>query len=60
MKDELNEISLNGTVYDFSLDHSSIKQRDILNIYEYLIVKNNKKIMFDVIQKQLLWDYYLV
>ena len=24
-KDELNEISLNGTVYDFSHDHSSIK-----------------------------------
>ena len=25
-KDEKNEFSLNGTVYDFSVDHSSIKK----------------------------------
>ena len=30
-KDQHSEISLNGTVYDFSVDHSSIKKEDILN-----------------------------
>ena len=29
-KEEQNEISLNGTVHDFSADHSSIKKEDIL------------------------------
>ena len=27
-KDELNEISLNDTVYDFSVGHSSIRKED--------------------------------
>ena len=35
-KDEQSEISLNSTVYDFSVDHSSIEKEDILNIHEYL------------------------
>ena len=39
-KDEQSEISLNGAVYDFALDHSSTKKEDILNIHEYLMVKN--------------------
>ena len=39
-KDEQNGISLNRTVYDFSVDHSSVKQGDILNIYQYLMIKN--------------------
>ena len=30
-----SEISLNGTVYDFSVDHSSIKKEDIVNIHQY-------------------------
>ena len=42
-KDEQSEISLNGTVYDFSVDHSSIKKEDILNIHQYLMIKNNIK-----------------
>ena len=42
-KDELSEIFLNGTVYDFSVDHSSIKKEDILNILQYLLIKNNIK-----------------
>ena len=42
-KDEQSEISLNGTVYDFSVDHSSIKVEDILNIHLYLMIKNNIK-----------------
>ena len=32
-KDEQSEISLNGTVYDFSVDHTLIKKEDILNIH---------------------------
>ena len=42
-KDEQNEISLNGIVYDFSVDHSSIKKQEILNFDQYLMVKNNIK-----------------
>ena len=38
-KDEQSEISLNGTVYDFSVDHSSIKKEDTLNIHQYLMIK---------------------
>ena len=41
--DEQSEISLNGTVYDFWLDHSSIEEEGIVSIYEYLMVKNNIK-----------------
>ena len=40
-KDEQSEISLNGTVYDFSVDHSSTKKEGILNIHQYVMVKNN-------------------
>ena len=32
-KDENSKISLHGTVYDFSVDHSSIKKEDILNTF---------------------------
>ena len=42
-KDEQNGIFLNGTVDDFSLDHSSVKKEGIFNIYEYLMIKNNIK-----------------
>ena len=40
-KDEQSDISLNGTVHDFSVAHSSIKKEDILNIHQYLIIKKN-------------------
>ena len=40
-KDRQSEISLNGTVYDFSVDHNPIKREDILNIHLYLMIKNN-------------------
>ena len=33
-KDKQSKISLNGTVYDFSVDHSSIKKEGILNIHQ--------------------------
>ena len=38
-KDKQSEISLNGTVHDFSVDNSSCKE-DILNIHQYLMIKN--------------------
>ena len=43
IKDEQSEISLNRTVYNFSVDHSSFKKEDILNIHEYLMVETNIK-----------------
>ena len=42
-KDDQSKISLNGTVYDFPVDHRSIEKVDILNIHGYLMVENNKK-----------------
>ena len=40
-KDKQNVISLNSNVYDFSVDHSSYRKEDILNIHQCLMVKNN-------------------
>ena len=34
-KDQESEISLNGTVYNFLVDHSSIKIENILNIHKF-------------------------
>ena len=42
-KDEQSEISFNGTVFDFSVGHSSIKEEDILHIHQYLMIKTNIK-----------------
>ena len=42
-KDKQSEISLNGTVYDISVNHSSVEKEDIDNIHEYSMVKNNIK-----------------
>ena len=41
-KDEQRKF-LNGTVYNISVDHSLIRKEDILNIYKFLMVKNNIK-----------------
>ena len=38
-KNELNKISLNRAVYDFSVDHSSIEKEDIFSIHKHLIKK---------------------
>ena len=38
-----SEISVNGTVYDFPVDCSSIEKEDILNIPEYFMLKDNIK-----------------
>ena len=37
------EVSLNGYVYNFSVDYNSIGKSDILNIHKYLMTKNNIK-----------------
>ena len=37
------EVSLNGNVYDFSVDYNSIDKSDILNIHKYLMTKNDMK-----------------
>ena len=42
-KDQESEISLNGTVYNFLVDHSSIKMENILNIHKFLMAKNKTK-----------------
>ena len=40
---ESREVSLNGKVYDFSVDYNSTDKSDILNIHKYLMTKNNIK-----------------
>ena len=40
---ESKEVSLNGNVYGFSADYSSIDKYDILTIRKYLMTKNNTK-----------------
>ena len=42
-KDEQSVTVLDSTVCDFSVDHNSIKKEDILNIHQYLMIKNNAK-----------------
>ena len=37
------EVSLNGNVYDVSVDYNSIDKSDILNIHKYLMTENNMK-----------------
>ena len=54
-KIEQSEITSNGTVYDFSFDHSSIEKEDIFNMHRYLMIQNNIKCL-DLFKKCLL-DY---
>ena len=35
------EIYLKGNVYEFSVDYNPTDELDILNIYKFLMVKNN-------------------
>ena len=46
-KDEQSENSLNGIVYNFSVDHSSIKKGYYLNIHQNVMIKNNIKRSLD-------------
>ena len=41
---ESREVSLNGNVYDFSVDYNSVDKSDILNIHKNLMTKNNIKL----------------
>ena len=40
---QAREVSINGNVYDVSVDYNSNEKSDILNIHKYLINKNNIK-----------------
>ena len=40
---ESREVSLNGNLYDFSVDYNSIEKFDMLSIQEYLMTKINIK-----------------
>ena len=40
---ESREVSLNGNVYNFSVDYNSVDKSDIINIHKYLMTKNNIK-----------------
>ena len=42
-EDEQSEISLNGIVYDFSVDNSLIKKEDKFIIHKCFMVKSNIK-----------------
>ena len=37
------EVSLNGNVYDISVNYNSINESDALNIHKYVMTKNNIK-----------------
>ena len=45
------ELIFKGNVYDFSDNYKTIDKSDLLNIFKYLIVKNNKKMVFRLIKK---------
>ena len=40
---ECRQVSLNGIVYDFSVDYNSIDKSGIFNIHKYLMTKSNIK-----------------
>ena len=40
---ESREVSLNGNVYDFSVNYSSFDKSDLLNIHKQLTAKDDKK-----------------
>ena len=40
---ESREVSLNGNVYDFSIDYNYIGKFNILKIHKYLMTKNKIK-----------------
>ena len=40
---DFREVSLNGNMYDFSVDYNTIDKSDILNTHKYLMTKNNVK-----------------
>ena len=49
------EISLEGNVYDCSVDCSSINKSDILNIHKYLMITNDIEIYSTLLNKCLFY-----
>ena len=47
---ESKEVSLNGNVYDFSVDYNSIDKYDIFNIDKYFMNNNNNNISCNMLQ----------
>ena len=51
---DAREVSLNGNVYDFSVDYNSIDKSDTLNIRKYLmtqkIIRNNVQPVYCIIK----------
>ena len=47
------EIGLNGSIYEFSIDHKVIKTEDIKNIHAYLMKKHNVDNNFPTDSKKL-------
>ena len=41
--DNMKETRLNRYVYDFSVNYSTVDVSDIMDIYQYLMKKNNVK-----------------
>ena len=50
---------MNGTVYDFLVDHRSNKKKKIINIHKKLMVKKNIKQYLGLLRKYSLDYYYL-
>ena len=40
---KVEEVSLKGNIYDFSVDYDAIEKSHILNIHKYLMFTNNLK-----------------
>ena len=52
---ESRDVSLNGNVYDFSVDYNAIDKFGMLNIPKYLMTKNNIKKCSALLSKCLLY-----
>ena len=52
---ESREVSLNGNVYDFSVDYNAIDRFGMLSIHKYLMTKNNIKKCSALLSKCLLY-----
>ena len=57
---ESRKVSLNGNVYNFPVDCSSIDKSDILNNHKYLMTNNNIKLCTALSNKCLLYYCVLV
>ena len=57
---ESREVSLNGKVYDVSVNYNVIDKSGILNILKYVIIKNNIKQCSNLLNMLLLRYWVLV